>query len=267
MRLGVVSTSYPRRPGDWAGGFVGEHVAWLRAAGHAVDVIAAGPGDDAALRVAAAPGLFYDGGAPEALAARARWGDAARFGAALTAAVARRGRVWDAAIAHWIAPCALAAAAARPRRPLLAIAHSGDVHLLVRTGLAAPAAALLAAAGARVVFVSEALRERFADALPRWLRGRYAQAPVCSMGVDVLRLRAAFGGDTLTTNGIGNPYVLFLGRLVPIKGIDTLIDAAPRWGGRAATVIAGDGPERGRLQARAPALRFTGEVGGARRDA
>ena len=42
MRLGLVTTSYPRFPGHMAGGFVAEHVAYLRNRGHQVDVIAAG---------------------------------------------------------------------------------------------------------------------------------------------------------------------------------------------------------------------------------
>jgi glycosyltransferase involved in cell wall biosynthesis len=262
MRIGVVTTSYPRHPDDWAGGFVAEHVQWLRAAGQEVEVIAAGPGDGAAHRVPAPAGLFYEGGAPEALAAaRVGWIDALRFSAAMTAAVARRGRRWDATIAHWLTPCAFAAAATRRRR-LLAIAHSGDVHLLLRTGLAVPAAAALAAAGTRVVFVSESLRDRFASALPGPLRRRFARAPVCAMGVDVPRLRAASGRAALGTNGGRDPYVLFLGRLVPIKGIETLAAAAPLWSDRATTVVAGDGPERARL----PPGAHVGEVLGAARD-
>ena len=42
MQLGVVTTSYPRFPGDPAGNFVAAHVAALRALGHRVEVIAAG---------------------------------------------------------------------------------------------------------------------------------------------------------------------------------------------------------------------------------
>ncbi|HEX8109082.1 MAG TPA: hypothetical protein VF516_15220, partial [Kofleriaceae bacterium] len=44
MQLGVVTTSYPRFPGDPAGNFVAAHVAALRALGHHVEVIAAGGG-------------------------------------------------------------------------------------------------------------------------------------------------------------------------------------------------------------------------------
>jgi hypothetical protein len=42
MLIGVVTTSYPRFPGDYAGSFVGDRVEQLRAEGHDVDVLAAG---------------------------------------------------------------------------------------------------------------------------------------------------------------------------------------------------------------------------------
>lgn len=41
MKVGVVTTSYPRFVDDPAGNFVGEHVAALRNLGHDVQVIAA----------------------------------------------------------------------------------------------------------------------------------------------------------------------------------------------------------------------------------
>jgi hypothetical protein len=60
LRIGVVTTSYPRRSGDPAGGFVGEHVRALRALGHEVDVIAAG---DHAAPAAREPGVIRVPGA------------------------------------------------------------------------------------------------------------------------------------------------------------------------------------------------------------
>src|SRR5690348_13971591 len=97
MYLGVVTTSYPRFPGDPAGNFVAAHAAALRALGHRVEVIAAGgpdrgkprdatrggvnhpalPGEPPAdgkigplwihPRRVGGLGLFYAGGAPDAL--------------------------------------------------------------------------------------------------------------------------------------------------------------------------------------------------------
>src|SRR5262249_26982100 len=114
-------------------------------------------------------GLFYDGGAPEALerdpirSALA----ATSFTARLTAAVALRSRSWDAIVAPG-SPSALACIPAR--KPLLAIAHGGDVHTLRRLHLLAPALHALRAVDARLVFASSELRELARAAAPsRWL--------------------------------------------------------------------------------------------------
>lgn len=191
MKVGVVTTSYPRFPDDPAGNFVGEHVRALRALGHDVEVIAAGDVDreidrprdrerdpdrvhDRERDVVRVPsgGLFYTGGAPDLLerSPRRAWA-AAMFSARLAGAIARRAvrgdsivaivdraRRWDSIVAHWLAPSALACLVAAPRTPLLAIAHGGDVHTLRRWGLLAPTLHLLRAREARLVFVSEELR-------------------------------------------------------------------------------------------------------------
>lgn len=275
MRVGIVTTSFPRRAGDFAGAFVAEHAAWLAAAGHEVDVIAAG---DAARterwapaieieRVPAPPGLFYSGGAPEALDRSASmWPAAAAFSAKLARAVARRSQGWGAAFAHWIAPSALAMIAARV--PTVAIAHSGDVHLMRRTGAAAPVAWLLRRRGVELSFVSEAVRHRLATArgVTSSLRFWIESMPIVPMGIDVARLRRARAAAPA-----GRPRtVVFLGRLVPIKGAAVLIDAARHLPPDARVVIAGDGPERPaleRLAATAPNVELIGEVSGAERDA
>lgn len=256
MRIGVVTTSFPRGPDDWAGGFVAGHVSWLRSQGIDVDVVAAGDGPG---RVAPGAALFYGEGAPDRLARdRRAWRWAALWSAALAAEVRRRARSWDAAVAHWLVPCG-AVAAALVRRPLVAVAHSGDVHLLARTRLAAPVAALLARAGARVVFAAPAVRARFEAAAGRAARG--LDAGVTPMGIDARRFaalpRRPRRGDT----------VLFVGRLVPVKGVDVLVDAFARVRADARLVIAGDGPEAARLRAAAgPRVEFAGEVRGAARD-
>src|SRR5688500_11776667 len=109
VRVGLVTTSYPRFDGDPAGCFVAEHVRYLEAPRHRVEVVAAGPvggaADDRAIRIAGGR-LFYRGGGPEALeqGGGAVWFDAARFTARLTAEVARRARRWDAVVAHWLVP-------------------------------------------------------------------------------------------------------------------------------------------------------------------
>ena len=277
MKLGVITTSYPRFAGDPAGSFVAGHVAALRALGHTVEVIAAGAarghaaGDaighaagDAArgvVRVGGA-GLFYTGGAPDALErAPFRAGASAiAFTARLAAAVASHARGWDAILAHWLAPSAIAALPSRA--PLLAIAHGGDIYTLRRLHLLAPALHLLHRRDARLVFVSAELRaiaRAAAPALATWLDAAVIQP----MGIDLARFAA------LGRAPDHPPIVLVAARLVPIKGVDVAIAALPHVARAARLVIAGDGPERARLaRSAAPDARIQllGQVTTDRRD-
>ena len=283
MRIGVVTTSYPRTPSDPAGVFVAGLARWLARRGHKLEVIAAGApspdgdadGDIAVARVPTGAEIFYDEGAPDRLerswVARLR---APIFTAALTARVPVVSRVWDAVISHWLAPSGLAAAATR--RPHLAIAHSADVHLLARRGLAdVCVGALLAGGPVTVSFAGAHLRERLLAACsPPTRRALEARAQVCPMGIDL----SAFASlrPEIPDPVRGRPLIAFVGRLVPIKGVDVLIDAAARLGRPAQVVIGGAGPERRALEAharevcaRVPGLsiRFAGEVRGEARDA
>jgi len=262
MRLGVVTTSYPRYAGDPAGNFVAGHVAALRALGHDVDVVAAGDPHRAgagppAIRIDSR--LFYRGGAPDAFERQpVRAGAAAAvFTARLVAAVAARAAGWDAIVAHWLVPSALAALPTAP--PLLAIGHGGDVFTLRRLRLLGPVLAALRRRGARLAFVSEQLRGIATAAAPRlapWL----ATAQIQPMGIDVARFAA------LSRAPSDPPTVLVVARLVPIKGVDVAI-AAMRYASPAARlVIAGDGPDRARLAAAPGRHTVLGEVTTERRD-
>jgi len=214
MIIGVITTSYPRSPGDPAGNFVAAHVGSLRALGHTVEVIAAGADEP----------LFYRGGAPDLLergGVRTLAG-AIAFSAKLTARVVRRAHAWDLAIAHWLAPSALAALPSRV--PLLAIAHGGDVYTLARLHLLQPVLALLRLRGARIAFVSEQLRE-LANA---------TDAIVQPMGVDLEHFA------TIASSPTTPPTLAVIARPVPIKGIDVAVAAMPHLTTPAQLVIASD---------------------------
>ena len=240
MRLGVVTTSYPRFPGDPAGNFVAAHVAALCALGHRVEVIAAGRPARGNVRRVGGLGLFYAGGAPDALErSPLRAGlAAAAFTARLTAAVAAAARQWDAIVAHWLAPSAIAALPAG--RPLTAIGHGGDVFTLRRLRLLGPVLGALHRRGARLVLVSEQLREVARAAAPA-LAGWLDAALVQPMGIDAARFAA------LPRAPSDPPTVLCAARLVPIKGVDVALAAMRHVQAAARLVIAGDGPERARL--------------------
>jgi glycosyltransferase involved in cell wall biosynthesis len=242
VRVGVLTTSYPRDHDDAAGAFVAGFARWLAANVGDVDVVHAAPSRP----------LFYRGGAPEALRA-GHWREAAAFSARLLMEGARRGNDWDAVVSHWLVPSgAVADACARGRRHL-AIAHGSDVRLL--SSLPGGRALMRRLSRrADLVYVAEALR---VDGAP----GR-----VVPMAVDVAPIAAATTARhreaaraRLDSEGF---VVAFLGRLIHDKGCDLLIDALPDG---ATLLVGGDGPARAELEARAGArrVRFLGHVAGA----
>ncbi len=269
MRIGVITTSYPRSPEDPAGGFVRGLNLYLQRQGHQVEVIAAGEvaaaDSPAAARLSVdADGiavlrlpcaLFYRGGAPDALSrgGAAALLAAAGFQARLLAAGAARVRRYDALISHWLLPSGLAAALCAAGRPHVAIAHSSDVHLLRRLRLGGLGRWL--SRRARLVYTSASLQ------LPG------APGVVVPMGVTVSEFAATAAQRAAARRELGllRPTVLALGRLVPVKGLDCLLAAlAPL--ADVELLIAGDGPLRPALEQQAAGLgarvRFLGEVRG-----
>jgi glycosyltransferase involved in cell wall biosynthesis len=261
--VAVLTTSYPRHAGDYAGSFVADRVRQLVAEGHDVEVLAAGDTDGQAtdadgVRVTRIAGgdLFYRAGAPEALERDrgAAWVDAVRYTVGLSRAVRARAHGWDRIEAHWLVPSALAAAAAAPAVPRIAFAHSGDVSLLERLPLGDAVARQLAR-DTTLRFVSAELQRRFT---------RLVRSPTLVGAVEPMPVAGIFsrraGPDSALRSALGleRPTVLAVGRLVPIKGHDRLLRACARvaavHGGPLEVVILGDGPDRAWLDQRARAL-------------
>ena len=279
MVVGVLTCSYPRFAGDAAGSFVADDVRRLTDSGCAVDVVAAGQGPTGvthtregrvtvtrigggALRAGA---LFYGDGAPETLERRGAraWMQAAHFTAALCHEVRAAASRWDAVVSHWLVPCALSAIAAAPGLRHRGIAHSGDVALLERLAFGRSLARWLADSGADLTFVSEDLRRRFVALAGRRVGRVEPLAPDARLFHPVSALEHAAARRRLW---LERPTVLSVGRLVPIKGFDLLIDAVADGlpGAGVAVVILGAGPEEASLRAhalrRGVALRLPGLV-------
>ena len=274
MRIGLLTTSFPRCPGDFAGSFVGDRADRLLEAGHAVEVLAAGErpstivdGRLTVTRLPADPRLFYGEGAPEVLERGGSiWWSAAQFSSALAGAARTHVRRWDALESHWLVPSALAASAAAPGRARRAYAHSGDIALLERIPLGRAVARRLARDGTELCFVSGDLQARFA----RLAGAATLVGTVEALEVPRMLFSPRHGPDLQLRRqlGLAAPTVLAVGRLVPIKGHAVLLHACARvrlsGACRPEVVILGDGPERSRLAELAAALevplRLTGTV-------
>ncbi len=144
----------------------------------------------------------------------------------------------DLVLAHWLVPGAwwCARAAERAGRRLIAIAHGGDAHFVARPFAGRLASARLRGRLHAVAAVSAHARELVAARLGL-APGRIAVVP---MGIDARVFSPAPGMPREAR------LVAAAGRLVPIKGYDVLVSAAAIAGAR--VVIAGEGPERARLQ-------------------
>lgn len=133
----------------------------------------------------------------------------------------------------------------RSRRPVVGTFHAyreeGHRFYPRARALLAP---LMNRLSARVA-VSEAARQTIARSFP----GEYEVVP---NGIDLARFAVSTPRPRELSAGM--LHVLYVGRLEPRKGVEYLVDAMPRVaaaGIHARLVIAGDGPERDALAARA----------------
>jgi glycosyltransferase involved in cell wall biosynthesis len=215
VRVCVLTTSYPRFPGDVAGSFVAAQVDALRAAGVDVDVVH--------------PGLFRDfgiaGGAGIVQNLRTRpWLVAfvPLFLLAFARAARSGARPAELVHAHWL-PSALPALAAG--RPFVLQLWGTDVEL-----------------ARRVPWLARPLVRRAALVLAG---SRFLAAAAGELGARRVRVVANAVEIPATVAGPAEPpHVLYAGRLSEEKGILEFLEATeglPR-------VIVGDGP----LRARAP---------------
>lgn len=209
MRVAVLTTSYPRHDGDYAGRFIADAIERLEARGVDVDVIAPGRYRDF--------GLAYEGGVVNNVRRRPWAG--APFLASMTRATRRAARLADLVHAHWLPAGGVAALAGKP---FVVTLHGTDVEIARR---APRLARTVLQRASSVIAVSRSLA-REAAALGA------GSVEVIPNGVDLPADADGEEADPLE--------VLYAGRLSPEKGVTDLLAVTDGLN----VVIAGDGPLR-----------------------
>ena len=267
----MVTSSYPRFPGDTVGTFMEPIARGVAARGHAVHVVA--PWHPLVERPAREAGIdfhFYryaPRGCPHTFGYAGSLKADVRFRAsalantplAVAAGIRKAGRVARAAGAtvmhgHWVVPGGFMARMAGGRRlPLVVSLHGSDVYVAERHGLARGAARAAFSHAAWVTACSADLRERAVA-----LGAAFDRSSVLPYGVDATRFAPSIEARLLARQrlglGVDSPLVFTAGRLVRKKGFEFLIEAAARLASRwpaARVVSAGGGDLAGELTGRA----------------
>jgi len=267
VKICMITSSYPRYEGDFAGVFVKSLAEALVSIGHEVHVLAAydphvAPAADASyvklhyFHYAVSRGTHLVG------YARSLRSDARLVPLAVaflptyllsgTVSLARLNlkENFDVVHAHWVIPCGPIGAMASLllNVPMVLSLHGSDVYVSERNRLSAIAARISFRVARSIVACSSDLRARAIR-----IGAPQSKALTVPYGVDVRKFSRHIAGEQSVlaefSQGRG-PLVLSVGRLVGKKGFEYLVRAIPLILARTPSVrfaIVGDGDDRSRL--------------------
>jgi glycosyltransferase involved in cell wall biosynthesis len=265
----MVTTSYPRFPGDSVGTFMEPIAKHVAARGHEVHIVA--PWHPSITRGKTEDGVFFHFFKYAPVSALNVFGYAAGLradvelkAAAWVAAPLAMSAGWFKALrvaqkkratvmhGHWVVPGGVIAAAARPALPLVVSLHGSDVFVAERTAVARAAAARVFHRAGFVTACSQDLATRAVA-----LGAAPDRLEVVPYGVDAARFKPAPDARAAIRARLGLPAAAVLvfaaGRLVRKKGFEYLIEALPlvQTASPAHLAIAGGGDLAEELRARA----------------
>jgi glycosyltransferase involved in cell wall biosynthesis len=265
----MVTTSYPRFPGDSVGTFMEPIAKGIAARGHEVHLVA--PWHPQIARGREEDGVFfhffkyapvtslnvfgYAAGLREDVQLRGTAWAVAPFAMtagwfkAMRVAQKRRATVMHG---HWVVPGGIIAAAARPRLPLVVSLHGSDMFVAERVALARALAERVFRRAGRVTACSADLAQRAIA-----LGAASDRIDVVPYGVDSARFAPRPDERTRRRStlrmALDTPLLFTAGRLVRKKGFEHLIDAMALIdaGTPPVLAIAGTGDLANELEARA----------------
>jgi glycosyltransferase involved in cell wall biosynthesis len=274
----MVTSSYPRYPGDGVGSFMEPIAKGVAALGHEVHLVA--PWHPAITRGKEEDGVFFHFYKYAPVASLNVFGYAsglradtdvrsAAWAVAPIALAAGWFKAWRVATkrratmmhGHWVIPNGVMAAAAARDLPLVISVHGSDVYVAERHKVAGTMARRAFHRAGAVTACSDDLHQRAVA-----LGADQARTTTVPYGVDTRRFapNPAVRSEVRASLGVGTAPLLFTGgRLVSKKGFEYLIDAvrtlAPQHPGLM-LAIAGEGDLAAPLRARAEGLpiRFLG---------
>lgn len=175
-------------------------------------------------------------------------------------------RAYDVINAHWLYPDGVAATLLGRWLgvPVVLTALGSDVNVYARMRARRPQIRWALGRARAVTAVSRALRERLVE-----LMGDVARLHYIPNGVDTARffpLDAVARAACRRRLGLDpdRRYVVFVGRLHPVKGVPLLLDALAKLAGESRltfdTVLVGDGAERAALERQAQSLGLGGRI-------
>jgi glycosyltransferase involved in cell wall biosynthesis len=178
----------------------------------------------------------------------------------------RLARRADVVCSHWLLPCGLLGAmlASLYGKPHVVIEHSGALHLLMRMPAGRALARFIVRRSQRIITVSGDLQDKLLALCPE------AQGKTEVIAMGIAALHRGVSDELMKTDGLidwqsgSENRILFIGRLVEIKGLEILLKALATLQG-VQLVVAGDGEQRMALHRLAEKLNvdavFLGQVG------
>jgi glycosyltransferase involved in cell wall biosynthesis len=258
VRVGIITTSYPRFPGDYAGSFVADLAEALARTGLTVTVWAPHaeglPGHEMAggvmvKRFRYLPERFEKVAYGAGIANNIKSSRTALFGLpffvqALKRAGAEAGRESDVVHVNW-AQTAAFVADGRPKAPMVVTVHGTDVRSATRGGrwLRELVRATNCPPTQQLVAVSDELADEMRELLAE---RELPPITVVPTGVE----RELIERERLTRHAKGPLRLVYVGRLLESKGVMDLADAFIALDRDATLTVAGDGPKRDAMAAR-----------------